>query len=789
MGVETQSDQTGGSGDVAAVARLVAQTCGIGATLVIGSGEGHLVGGLLRYGVDASGVDGSEALVARSNLKWPGRFRSGTVLALPYADGQFQTLVAAGCLERLGLMDVNSALSEMYRVSSQFVFLQIATTSEPDGQGRLIVEGRAWWEDRCFAARFRKHPAYYQANPYESLNGEPPQLSILLEKIPEASFLDPALESEHLLHRDMLRETGRRSDAHCIRYVMAAEYIRPGDTVLDVACGLGYGSHLLHHNSQACSVLGVDLSAGAIAYAESNYAIPGHIGFRAGDAENLAFIADNSVDFIAAFETIEHVPNPLDYLSELKRILKPSGRVMVCAPNYWADETGKDPNPHHLHVYTWDRLREECSGKFLVEKSFLQIAGGAMKCHHSPRRWQEVDPYTNPPDEAEWALFLCMQDPLEGADVPYDETVWQLPGSEDFHVSAFARDYANPWLVKGMVAIGFRNQSARVLEKLQHSVLATQGNESADFGAALCGLVYGKLAQPYIGQEDYEALIGRLQDYARIANPTPHQLRWQVSLLFAGGELARLHGNFSEARSLYEACAGKDVMAYSPLLGNRVLDALHWLAMLAIGAGDLEQARSSLLRAISECQRLSSGSWLNISGDAKHPLPFGYAEMAQLMDKGSRAAYMLEGLDHYNCRPKAFLAQASGFFERQLTGLAQEQASKEAAVIALNGRIAGLDHANRQLASDVAHQYSNAQELAREVTRLDAHAQALAREVGEKDRQAQMLAQEVRHLREEIKVARIELETLKTKNGTGHGRLPGQHKPLWRRILEQVKRK
>ncbi len=37
-----------------------------------------------------------------------------------------------------------------------------------------------------------------------------------------------------------------------------AVIIRYGDTVLDAACGLGYGSSLLYHNSLASKVIGID---------------------------------------------------------------------------------------------------------------------------------------------------------------------------------------------------------------------------------------------------------------------------------------------------------------------------------------------------------------------------------------------------------------------------------------------------------------------------------------------------------------------------------------------------
>ncbi len=56
----------------------------------------------------------------------------------------------------------------------------------------------------------------------------------------------------------------------------------------------------------------------------------------------------------------------------------------------WVDETGRDPNPHHLHVYTWDKLRGQFQERFIFERAWSQIAGGAMKLTHGVRQLQEV---------------------------------------------------------------------------------------------------------------------------------------------------------------------------------------------------------------------------------------------------------------------------------------------------------------------------------------------------------------------------------------------------------------
>lgn len=665
-----RSDRIGErSGDLKKIARMVAETCGYGCAIDIGCGEGYLVAELMAMDIDAIGLDISSVVVDRANSRWNNRFVEGSILAIPFPDEKFNVVVSTDCMEHLAPEDVPAALREIFRVSSRYVFLQIATTPDRDGHWHLTIEGRTWWENRCFEAGFRKHPLYYQVNSYESLNNDGWQVFILLEKIPAdalKAFDLSVLEEERMLHNDMLRVNGRRSDAHCIRYHKACEFIRPGDHVLDVACGLGYGSHILYAGSKAKSVLGVDLSEFGIEYAHSNYGKPGILEFKCGDAQALEFIPGNSIDFIAGFETIEHVPDPIAYLRELRRVLKPSGRVMVCAPNNWVDETGKDPNPHHFHVYTWRRLVAEVGAFFLLEQGFLQTAGGALKCPDGSRTWLSVSADIDSPEDSEWVLLLGMADPLGGKGIPYGETVWKLPESPEFNVAAFSRDYQNPWLVKGMVSIGMRMSSRERLVEIQERVLSTYGSDTVDYGAALCGRIYSYIDQREISIATIKGIDSEVRRYASIVSPTPHQLRWQVSLLFAAGELAQKQGRTADALFFYSECARLDVLPYSPTLGNKTLDALFYLAKDSIRKGDISAARGSLLRTIEESRRLSSNSWVNIVGEQQEPLPFGLAEMAQLLDKAARAAYVLSVLDREEFSPATVFKESMGFFERHV---------------------------------------------------------------------------------------------------------------------------
>ena len=735
--------------DAVQCAGLVTELCGAGTALLIGCGDGALLDALLDRGVDAYGLDAAKDGEAPVPLRSAHRVVAGGPLALPFAAGAFDTLVSIDGLQKLAPAQVVMVLGELRRVSARYVVLRIVTVDDRAGRNR-VVQDRHWWEARCFEAGFRKHAMYYRANPYESLEADGERIVIALEVVPSIALRNfdlAVLPQERLLHTDMLREVGRRSDAHCIRYHKAAELIRPGDRVLDVACGLGYGSHILYANSAARSVLGVDLSDFGIDYANAHYRQGQAIRFEVGDAQALHGIPDHSIDFVAAFETIEHVPDPQAYLRALRRVLAPSGRVMVCAPNDWTDETGKDPNPHHLHIYTWERLVAEVGAEFLLEQGFLQTAGGALKLHHATRSWEAVPVEAVPTQDAEWVLLLAMADPISPVAVPYVETSWPLPDDPDFHVGAFARDYANPWLVRSMVSIGMRARSDGLLHALQDRVLAHAPPQSVDYGAALCGSVYAAVTAPLeVEPHVIEALQAEVRRYADMPDPSPHQLRWQVSLLYAAGELARRQGRWFDAAAFFEDCAGRDVTPYSPLLGNKVLDALHWLAVSAQSRGDVPVARAYLQRATVKVQQWLSGPWTNIVGLAASPWPVGLAEAAQLLDKAARAAYMLSLLDSAAVRPGFALREAAGFFERQVRE--RDGLLRHAALATQAGAdvAAALRRGHDMLAADVAASNARCHELAGEVRSQSALAQEMGRLASARDAAAQDFARQLAQL-------------------------------------------
>lgn len=153
-------------------------------------------------------------------------------------------------------------------------------------------------------------------------------------------------------------------EAHLHRYQWAHGMVA-GTHVLDAGCGQGYGAFLLA--SAAAGVLGVDVCPPVIAEATRKYRHAG-LRFAAMDCQRLA-IRETSFDVVVSFEVIEHLADPDGFLSEICRILRHDGAVILSTPNYEIERlhpasSGHTSNPHHVSHFTPRSLKATLTRHF-----------------------------------------------------------------------------------------------------------------------------------------------------------------------------------------------------------------------------------------------------------------------------------------------------------------------------------------------------------------------------------------------------------------------------------------
>lgn len=139
---------------------------------------------------------------------------------------------------------------------------------------------------------------------------------------------------------------------HWHRYALASQ-LSQHRTVLDVACGEGYGAAMMAGN--AVRVTGVDISADAIRHAGNRYGHLANLEFITASCDNLPF-PDASFDLAISFETIEHIETQPAFIAELARVLRPDGVLLLSSPN---KRLYSDAHDYHNEFHVRELYRNE----------------------------------------------------------------------------------------------------------------------------------------------------------------------------------------------------------------------------------------------------------------------------------------------------------------------------------------------------------------------------------------------------------------------------------------------
>lgn len=130
------------------------------------------------------------------------------------------------------------------------------------------------------------------------------------------------------------REDGVIGQIYLLNSVQLCELIRPGDAVVDLACGPATQLAQVARLNPQADFLGVDLAPSMLADAQTHIATLGlnNVRLALGDITQLTALADASADVVMSTFSLHHLPDAAALarcFAEIRRILKPGGRVYL----------------------------------------------------------------------------------------------------------------------------------------------------------------------------------------------------------------------------------------------------------------------------------------------------------------------------------------------------------------------------------------------------------------------------------------------------------------------------
>jgi SAM-dependent methyltransferase len=142
------------------------------------------------------------------------------------------------------------------------------------------------------------------------------------------------------------------------RRALLQRELEPGDTVLDLGCGAGRFLATLP------DAIGVEIAEHAAERARSN--VPG-ADVRLLEPDGSLPVGHGEIDLVWCSEVLEHIPDVAHALLEVRRVLKPDGRVLITVPYHGRLQAAGialtrfdrhfDPLGQHVRFFTRSSLR------------------------------------------------------------------------------------------------------------------------------------------------------------------------------------------------------------------------------------------------------------------------------------------------------------------------------------------------------------------------------------------------------------------------------------------------
>ncbi len=145
-----------------------------------------------------------------------------------------------------------------------------------------------------------------------------------------------------------------------LREAFARSALTASDRVLDL--GFGTGDVTAELATVAPQITGAEVAEAALARARRRHP---RLDLRLVPIDGPLPFDDGAFDVVWSSEVIEHVADTARWLSEVRRVLAPRGRLLLTTPSHGrlrlligGVERYSDPVGDHLHLYTARSLRE-----------------------------------------------------------------------------------------------------------------------------------------------------------------------------------------------------------------------------------------------------------------------------------------------------------------------------------------------------------------------------------------------------------------------------------------------
>lgn len=167
-------------------------------------------------------------------------------------------------------------------------------------------------------------------------------------------------------------EKRRLQEKKTYQGILSSLNVCEGKKILDIACG--WGELLSIAQEQGLKVSGIDISPHAIKLAKKR--INGG-QLKVAKAEKLPF-KNNSFDYIVCIGSLEHFDSPEKALSEMSRVIKKDGKILIRVPNlyflghiFMAIKNGSFPSEGGQDFS--ERFSTKLGWKELIEKNKLKV--------------------------------------------------------------------------------------------------------------------------------------------------------------------------------------------------------------------------------------------------------------------------------------------------------------------------------------------------------------------------------------------------------------------------------